>query len=101
MWKKFVRTDIFHLFLRRELTQYLTADCLNSSSFFPNLTPADSLSTWQGPAVVVVSCVTIDNDPSPRTHPHNLVSPASVSRDTDKTRPTKVLTKHVCEIHFE
>eukprot|EP00090_Calanus_glacialis_P007777 TRINITY_DN16235_c0_g1_i1.p1 TRINITY_DN16235_c0_g1~~TRINITY_DN16235_c0_g1_i1.p1 ORF type:complete len:633 (-),score=136.14 TRINITY_DN16235_c0_g1_i1:44-1942(-) len=33
-----------------------------------------------GPAVVVVSCVTHDND-QPRSHPHNLVSPASVGRD--------------------
>ena len=33
----------------------------------------------QGPAVVVVSCVTHDSDPRPRAHPHNLVSPASVS----------------------
>ena len=32
-----------------------------------------------GPAVVVVSCVTHDSD-QPRAHPHNLVSPASVSR---------------------
>jgi len=31
-----------------------------------------------GPAVVVVSCVTHDSD-QPRSHPHNLVSPASVS----------------------
>ena len=31
-----------------------------------------------GPAVVVVSCVTHDSDQS-RAHPHNLVSPASVS----------------------
>ena len=35
---------------------------------------------YTGPAVVVVSCVTHDTDP-PRTHPHNLVSPASVGRD--------------------
>ena len=33
------------------------------------------------PAVVVVSCVTVDNDP-PRAHPHNLVSPASVSHES-------------------
>ena len=32
---------------------------------------------YQGPAVVVVSCVTHDGEPRPRTHPHNLVSPAS------------------------
>ena len=32
-------------------------------------------------AVVVVSCVTHDSDP-PRAHPHNLVSPASVSTNT-------------------
>jgi len=32
------------------------------------------------PAVVVVSCVTHDGEP-PRTHPHNLVSPASVGKD--------------------
>ena len=30
--------------------------------------------------VVVVSCVTHDSD-IPKTHPHNLVSPASVGRD--------------------
>jgi hypothetical protein len=35
---------------------------------------------YKGPAVVVVSCVTHDSDP-PKTHPHNLVSPASVGRD--------------------
>ena len=33
---------------------------------------------YQGPAVVVVSCVTHDTDP-PRPHPHNLVSPATVN----------------------
>ena len=33
---------------------------------------------YKGPAVVVVSCVTHDGDP-PKAHPHNLVSPASVS----------------------
>merc|ERR1711892_896734 len=33
---------------------------------------------YKGPAVVVVSCVTHDSDP-PKAHPHNLVSPASVS----------------------
>merc|ERR1712121_627327 len=35
---------------------------------------------YKGPAVVVVSCVTHDSD-IPKTHPHNLVSPASVGRD--------------------
>ena len=35
---------------------------------------------YKGAAVVVVSCVTHDNDP-PKAHPHNLVSPASVSRN--------------------
>jgi len=35
---------------------------------------------YQGPAVVVVSCVTHDTE-TPRAHPHNLVSPASVGRD--------------------
>merc|ERR1711988_1521984 len=35
---------------------------------------------YKGPAVVVVSCVTHDSD-VPKTHPHNLVSPASVGRD--------------------
>ena len=34
---------------------------------------------FQGPAVVVVSCVTHDGETTPRAHPHNLVSPASVS----------------------
>ena len=33
---------------------------------------------YSGPAVVVVSCVTHDND-LPRAHPHNLVSPATVN----------------------
>jgi len=42
--------------------------------------PKVQICNYKGPAVVVVSCVTIDNDPSPRTHPHNLVSPASVGR---------------------
>jgi len=37
---------------------------------------------YKGPAVVVVSCVTHDSDP-PRAHPHNLVSPASVSSVVD------------------
>ena len=32
---------------------------------------------YEGPAVVVVSCVTHDTD-IPRAHPHNLVSPATV-----------------------
>ena len=39
---------------------------------------------YRGPAVVVVSCVTAEageTAPPPRTHPHNLVSPASVGRD--------------------
>jgi len=35
---------------------------------------------YKGPAVVVVSCVTHDTE-TPRAHPHNLVSPASVGRD--------------------
>merc|ERR1712079_857712 len=35
---------------------------------------------YKGPAVVVVSCVTHDTE-MPKTHPHNLVSPASVGRD--------------------
>merc|ERR1712214_143772 len=35
---------------------------------------------YKGPAVVVVSCVTHDSE-IPKTHPHNLVSPASVGRD--------------------
>lgn len=33
---------------------------------------------YEGPAVVVVSCVTHDSD-IPRAHPHNLVSPATVN----------------------
>ena len=37
---------------------------------------------YKGPAVVVVSCVTHDSD-LPKPHPHNLVSPASVSRLID------------------
>merc|ERR1711988_104372 len=36
--------------------------------------------SYKCPAVVVVSCVTHDSD-VPKTHPHNLVSPASVGRD--------------------
>merc|ERR1712115_489637 len=36
---------------------------------------------YKGPAVVVVSCVTHDGETSPKAHPHNLVSPASVGRD--------------------
>merc|ERR1712079_636984 len=35
---------------------------------------------YKGPAVVVVSCVTHDTE-TPKAHPHNLVSPASVGRD--------------------
>jgi len=41
--------------------------------------PRVQICNYKGPAVVVVSCVTHDNDPRPRAHPHNLVSPASVS----------------------
>ena len=39
--------------------------------------PKIQIQGYKGPAVVVVSCVTYDND-LPRAHPHNLVSPASV-----------------------
>merc|ERR1712227_790441 len=42
--------------------------------------PKIQIVNYTGPAVVVVSCVTHDSDP-PKTHPHNLVSPASVGRD--------------------
>lgn len=42
--------------------------------------PRVQICNYKGPAVVVVSCVTHDNDPSPRAHPHNLVSPASVGK---------------------
>merc|ERR1712183_158434 len=42
------------------------------------------------PAVVVVSCVTHDTEP-PKTHPHNLVSPASVGKEGCK--------KGVCTIY--
>merc|ERR1712012_340895 len=42
--------------------------------------PKIQIVNYKGPAVVVVSCVTHDSDP-PKTHPHNLVSPASVGRD--------------------
>merc|ERR1711868_351086 len=42
--------------------------------------PKIQIVNYSGPAVVVVSCVTHDSDP-PKTHPHNLVSPASVGRD--------------------
>ena len=38
---------------------------------------------YKGPAVVVVSCVTHDSE-IPKTHPHNLVSPASVSFEQSK-----------------
>ena len=40
--------------------------------------PKIQIQGYKGPAVVVVSCVTHDQD-LPRAHPHNLVSPASVS----------------------
>merc|ERR1712227_158170 len=42
--------------------------------------PKIQIVNYKGPAVVVVSCVTHDSD-IPKTHPHNLVSPASVGRD--------------------
>jgi len=42
--------------------------------------PKIQIVNYTGPAVVVVSCVTHDSDP-PKTHPHNLVSPASVGRE--------------------
>merc|ERR1719410_592521 len=45
---------------------------------------------YKGPAVVVVSCVTHDSD-VPKTHPHNLVSPASVGREGCK--------KGVCTVY--
>ena len=45
---------------------------------------------YKGPAVVVVSCVTHDAE-VPKTHPHNLVSPASVGREGCK--------KGVCTIY--
>ena len=40
--------------------------------------PRIQIHGYHGPAVVVVSCVTHDHH-TPRAHPHNLVSPASVS----------------------
>merc|ERR1719512_107710 len=43
--------------------------------------PKIQICGYKGPAVVVVSCVTHDGETSPKTHPHNLVSPASVGRD--------------------
>jgi len=46
---------------------------------------------YTGPAVVVVSCVTHDSD-TPKSHPHMLVSPASVGRDGCKKG---VCTSHV------
>jgi Rel/ankyrin family protein len=46
---------------------------------------------YNGPAVVVVSCVTHDSD-KPKAHPHMLVSPASVGRDGCKKG---VCTSHV------
>merc|ERR1719188_2090751 len=42
--------------------------------------PKIQIVNYKGPAVVVVSCVTHDSE-IPKTHPHNLVSPASVGRD--------------------
>merc|ERR1719150_2621589 len=42
--------------------------------------PKIQICGYKGPAVVVVSCVTHDSE-VPKTHPHNLVSPASVGRD--------------------
>merc|ERR1711884_99364 len=41
--------------------------------------PRVQICNYKGPAVLVVSCVTHDND-RPRAHPHNLVSPASIGR---------------------
>eukprot|EP00090_Calanus_glacialis_P002484 TRINITY_DN11868_c0_g1_i1.p1 TRINITY_DN11868_c0_g1~~TRINITY_DN11868_c0_g1_i1.p1 ORF type:complete len:674 (-),score=165.55 TRINITY_DN11868_c0_g1_i1:224-2245(-) len=52
--------------------QFSTAD----KKTFPKI----QILGYKGAAVVVVSCVTHDNDP-PKAHPHNLVSPASVGRD--------------------
>merc|ERR1719195_1088750 len=43
--------------------------------------PKIQICGYRGPAVVVVSCVTHDSEAGPKTHPHNLVSPASVGRD--------------------
>ena len=50
--------------------QFSTSD----KKIFPKI----QIQGYKGPAVVVVSCVTHDHD-LPRAHPHNLVSPASVS----------------------
>merc|ERR1712012_1136702 len=52
--------------------------------------PKIQIVNYSGPAVVVVSCVTHDSD-VPKTHPHNLVSPASVGREGCK--------KGVCTVY--
>ena len=56
--------------------------------------PRVQICGYRGPAVVVVSCVTAEageTAPPPRTHPHNLVSPASVGREGCK--------KGVCTVY--
>merc|ERR1719410_2158548 len=62
--------------------QFSTAD----KKTFPKI----QIVGYKGPAVVVVSCVTHDSE-VPKTHPHNLVSPASVGREGCK--------KGVCTIY--
>ena len=44
---------------------------------------------YQGPAIVVVSCVT-HNSAQPKAHPHNLVSPASVSSNLSQSPGTYI-----------
>merc|ERR1712025_844244 len=61
-----------------------------SSSSDKKTFPKIQIVGYKGPAVVVVSCVTHDTD-VPKTHPHNLVSPASVGREGCK--------KGVCTVY--
>jgi len=61
-----------------------------SSSSDKKTFPKIQIVGYKGPAVVVVSCVTHDSD-VPKTHPHNLVSPASVGREGCK--------KGVCTVY--
>ena len=81
----FIEIDLnFPCFLQIKLSEFPSASVSIHlhSPIYPvcSLRLTDNVTMFQGPAVVVVSCVTHDNDPSPRAHPHNLVSPASVSR---------------------
>merc|ERR1712226_371607 len=58
------------------------AGALQGANSTPELKtyPKIKIEGYQGPAVVVVSCVAHDGD-KPKAHPHNLVSPAAVGRE--------------------